>query len=392
MDDTSVIEQRLDHIEPRELLENPLVIESLVSENLGFCSAAALCASLMCSIGLAGTFSPFSSGQVLPQINATMAYLTLGLVNIVFMQLFRKASKLFQLHKMKAETCRGIIVTFQCADMILASVTFFTTQMGSSFFFEYILVTVIAFLMPLNRPSNAICYALVNGLSAVFVMTVVLSDSPRSAIAWQDWVDLAILLLICLAVSWLRWRSFLRYQALRISLLKREDDALQKARRDELTQLLNRTALRDDFPSLCSGRANVALMDIDSFKRINDVTGHQQGDRVLSLVGESIRSMFDHAGDHCYRYGGDEFLIITVGEGRAEFVKRLEVLQSLCSERGGADRANLSIGYVSASPHSGEQLRDCIKRADHWMYVAKRSDKTEVRGEELLPFHKLRIA
>mgnify|MGYP006964805165 CR=1 FL=1 len=134
MDDTSVIEQRLDHIEPHELLENPLVIESLVSENLGFCSSAALCASLMCSIGLAGTFSPFSSGQVLPQINATMAYLTLGLVNIVFMQLFRKASKLFPLHKMKAETCRGIIVTFQCADMILASVTFFTTQMGSNFF------------------------------------------------------------------------------------------------------------------------------------------------------------------------------------------------------------------------------------------------------------------
>lgn len=133
-------------------------------------------------------------------------------------------------------------------------------------------------------------------------------------------------------------------------------------------------------------------MDIDSFKRINDVTGHQQGDRVLSLVGESIRSMFDHAGDHCYRYGGDEFLIITVGEGRVEFVKRLEALQSLCNERGGADRANLSIGYVSASPHSSEQLRDCIKRADNWMYVAKRSDKIEVRGEELLSFHKLRIA
>ena len=58
------------------------------------------------------------------------------------------------------------------------------------------------------------------------------------------------------------------------------------------------------------------MIDLDHFKRINDTLGHQQGDRVLVAVADSLAASFAPDGT-VVRWGGEEFLVILTGQSRA---------------------------------------------------------------------------
>jgi two-component system, cell cycle response regulator len=87
------------------------------------------------------------------------------------------------------------------------------------------------------------------------------------------------------------------------------------ARRDPLTGLGNRRALRE-YLDLFEGRVAryghrycVALLDVDYFKAYNDAFGHQAGDEILQTVAAQLKARA-RGGDSLYRYGGEEFLCI----------------------------------------------------------------------------------
>ena len=77
---------------------------------------------------------------------------------------------------------------------------------------------------------------------------------------------------------------------------------------DGLTGVKNRVSLRRDYDDYRYRELFVAMMDLDDFKSINDMHGHEAGDRVLTATGRNLNEIFGH--DHCYRFGGDEFLIL----------------------------------------------------------------------------------
>jgi diguanylate cyclase (GGDEF)-like protein len=82
--------------------------------------------------------------------------------------------------------------------------------------------------------------------------------------------------------------------------------------KDELTGLHNRTYLAERLPTLCSPgrhRTCVLLLKPDQFKKINDVYGHEAGDRVLQLMAETLKSLV-RKNDILIRFQGDEFLIV----------------------------------------------------------------------------------
>lgn len=144
---------------------------------------------------------------------------------------------------------------------------------------------------------------------------------------------------------------------------------------DGLTRLRNRMALRIDYPGYRGHELVVMMLDIDNFKQINDHWGHYTGDKALAATGALLSAQFGAA--HCYRYGGDEFLVICPDLERADFEARLRAVtenRPTVETDDGALEIGYSVGYTCGFD-TGDALRDMISDADERMYEAKRSGK-----------------
>ena len=138
---------------------------------------------------------------------------------------------------------------------------------------------------------------------------------------------------------------------------------------DALTQIGNRHALRRDYNSYQGHEVTVAMMDLDDFKRINDTRGHEEGDRVLREVGKLLSNTFGK--EYCYRYGGDEFLLIVPDISVSEFNEKLKTLEQNRPAIDDTARAGFSVGSVRATLTDSDMLRNLISRADEKMYESK---------------------
>ena len=149
--------------------------------------------------------------------------------------------------------------------------------------------------------------------------------------------------------------------------LSKDNEYLETcARTDELTGLNNRYALREDFENYKGQIVSVAIMDIDGFKRFNDVHGHEYGDEVLRNVANELDIQVDEG--VCYRYGGDEFLVISYED--VEFLENeMESLGYLLEEDD--DAICISYGISEGAVRTHEDLRKLIHRADEALYDVK---------------------
>lgn len=335
-----------------------------------------MASAMICTIsltGLLGIYAPFSTGAVIPVVNAALVYLTIFTCNLFFLLVFHYVQVHCQI--MAMQRLRGFFVWFTGIDMSLAALTFFTTQQKSGFFFEYLLITVIVYLLPNMGSFSLIRNMTINILS---VSVVLLSSSHK--IAWQDIVDLSILHIICAIINRSRRLSFYSMEKQKASDERTKDQFYHDSRTDELTSLSNRTALKSDVAEFLNSPISVALLDLDFFKTYNDTYGHEYGDNVLQLIGVYIRDIFHGQNDHCYRYGGDEFLIITESEDPVTFRSRLEKLQELCASSQDDMEITCSIGFWSDLPQSGEDLREMIRDADQYLYQAKKTGHGQIDG------------
>ncbi len=125
----------------------------------------------------------------------------------------------------------------------------------------------------------------------------------------------------------------------------------------------------------------VLLFDLDHFKRVNDVHGHEVGDRLLYGVAEALNATL-RAGDACGRLGGEEFAVLLPETGlpgavdAAERVRAAVAAVQIEAETG-VGRATASVGVAVAT--AGEvDLGRTLRRADAAMYAAKRSGRNRV--------------
>lgn len=100
--------------------------------------------------------------------------------------------------------------------------------------------------------------------------------------------------------------------------------SFEMAYRDDLTGLLGRRALNERLRSL-GKRYTIAMMDIDHFKKFNDVYGHDVGDEVLKVVANHIAKTT--GGGTAYRYGGEEFCVIFPGKKLKPCVPHLQAIR-----------------------------------------------------------------
>jgi len=147
-----------------------------------------------------------------------------------------------------------------------------------------------------------------------------------------------------------------------------------QARRDPLTGLANRRSATQRLESL-SGPSAVIFADLVGFKRINDALGHKAGDALLTQIAPRIVGEV-RPRDLVARIGGDEFVVIS--EGCASVEEAVAIAERLIAAIAQPTLVNGRLAHVSASvgvAHSlGEVDGDVLlNRADHAMYVAKRS-------------------
>ena len=145
---------------------------------------------------------------------------------------------------------------------------------------------------------------------------------------------------------------------------------------DGLTGVRNRYAFRRDYLKYEGRDIHVMMFDLDNFKAANDGYGHAVGDFVLKSAGRFLREAFGDA--HCYRYGGDEFLVIRPDMPEEEFAAKLESIQeqirglSLDEQR---IPASFSAGYVYGHAELSSDLRLMLRQADHNLYESKKRGK-----------------
>jgi len=179
------------------------------------------------------------------------------------------------------------------------------------------------------------------------------------------------------------------YTAIRfdITARKRLEDALLSSKEhldrianlDALTGLANRRRFQEHLEALVRDQAktggsfHLGLMDVDSFKEVNESFGHYAGDILLQSVGERLRPL---GGDRLFiaRVGGDEFALILVqatdAEADALFESVLDAIRAPMPIGTSSRRCSASIG-VATYPQDAKDAESLIKAADLALYHAK---------------------
>lgn len=152
--------------------------------------------------------------------------------------------------------------------------------------------------------------------------------------------------------------------------------AVEKARRDGMTGLLNRgsflTALREAMAG--GGEGALLFIDADHFKQINDRFGHPAGDDALQSLATAIAGTVG-AGDLSGRLGGEEFAVYLPGlaadEARLMAAKILEAVRSLRIDVAADRTIALTVSIGAAVQTGGVTLNELIAEADEQLYRAK---------------------
>lgn len=150
---------------------------------------------------------------------------------------------------------------------------------------------------------------------------------------------------------------------------------------DELTGLFNRRHFlrlaSRELEGLRPGHQHgLALIDLDHFKRINDVHGHAAGDRVLQTFAGVARACL-RDGDIIARYGGEEFVLLLPNTEADQFSACCERLREAFSRADPlgikVDNLSLSVGLTLLTLH--DDLDEALHRADQALYQAKRNGR-----------------
>jgi GGDEF domain-containing protein len=177
----------------------------------------------------------------------------------------------------------------------------------------------------------------------------------------------------------------------------------QKVYLDILTEIPNRQALNERLMTLQHPYA-LAMIDIDHFKKFNDVYGHAEGDNVLRLVALTLK---EHLEQNVYRYGGEEFCAVFTDEQakgahihmeqtrrtleKREFLLRVldrekpnfikELTQKTKPKPEKGVQITISVGVAYSNPKT-KSYEDVIHSADKALYKAKEKGRNQVVSSE----------
>ena len=175
------------------------------------------------------------------------------------------------------------------------------------------------------------------------------------------------------------------YMAIISNNLTRHEDSLylvKKSQTDLLTGLLNKVSFEEKCNDYLDRKMNGAkctmfIFDLDDFKHVNDQYGHAAGDKVIKFFAEALRGYF-HPDDIIGRIGGDEFMVLVLGEMPEDFADKRcrSVLHELkTSNIDGITGMTCSMGFVIETKKV--TFEEMYKMADEALYKAKENGKAQ---------------
>ncbi len=152
---------------------------------------------------------------------------------------------------------------------------------------------------------------------------------------------------------------------------------------DHLTGTFNRHYLHKIENTIKLKDFYMALIDLDHFKRVNDIYGHDAGDEVLKVFSQRLKSILSRD-DILIRYGGEEFLLF-LSKRNIKIDEETKIIfniqNKISSEKFEIKKDKLqvtvSIGF-NATPHLSRSLNDAINATDKMLYVAKINGRNRV--------------
>lgn len=156
------------------------------------------------------------------------------------------------------------------------------------------------------------------------------------------------------------------------------DGMLELAMRDALTGTSNRLGLRRALDKPWVDCAGLLMMDLDDFKAINDIHGHEVGDRMLQRFAEVVRR-HQHDGDLLVRMGGEEFLLLLRASHTDVAAVAEAIRRDFAEVEAGLPAASVSIGGVRLNGITAPAFRGHLQVADRALYAAKAAGRNSVR-------------
>ncbi|MBO4533210.1 MAG: GGDEF domain-containing protein [Treponema sp.] len=190
-------------------------------------------------------------------------------------------------------------------------------------------------------------------------------------------INYPIIMVFFILVNVVRYDQYLKVAENNVVNRELADKLRNASRYDFLTGLKNRNALNMDFenPKNPSLNSNFIIMvtDLDDFKSFNDTKGHQFGDIVLKQYATILQENFGKK--YCYRYGGDEYLLVLPEISEEEFLKKIKACEAAIK-----NEFHFSGGYTRGYVSNSKDLHVLISKADQNLYEAKGSGKNKIIG------------
>jgi len=127
---------------------------------------------------------------------------------------------------------------------------------------------------------------------------------------------------------------------------------------------------------------SVIFIDLDYFKRVNDVHGHLVGSKLLWLIGDLIKNNLRMI-DYAFRYGGDEFVVLLPQTSKANALSVVRRVKDLLTSRVffGEEKLNIKVTAsfgVAAFPIDGRTRKELLRMADEAMYLVKNTTRNNI--------------
>lgn len=164
---------------------------------------------------------------------------------------------------------------------------------------------------------------------------------------------------------------------------RQRDELILLSSKDGLTGAGNRRALDEKLAQsiIAYGRNKtdicLLILDLDNFKIINDKLGHGMGDHILRSITEIIQVRI-RATDNLYRYGGDEFVILTTGADLLTAMSLAEDIRARVENDGMIHDSKVSLSLGVAQYLEGQSVKQWLEAADTALLKAKREGRNKV--------------